>query len=680
MQFLIPWFLLTLLAQCSVTLAADFDKCLEVVKALPIDCSDPNFFCPKGEKPQGNETFITRRGCLSFCGNGIDLDPLDDIIIRFILWLLPVIILAAHFHFPALGWTNTLAVCWGILGNPIGSLYAMLTRVEKGRSGCWQAVAVGFTNKRPEEVDSISHLAARPLQADTAADVAAICLACDEFGWHDPLDELVQDLTIPSDPSSPEACAPAGEVTRNDRDKSANAEKGTNEKPLPNLKLKQVLYLAECRHDLISHRNDSQAGTTFAIIGLIGAVCSGFIKTWMDRHKTWSSRTIPMVILSYHFIALVQISGIVGAFTSVFGPMLALQQLQKRLKVLGDSTKQDGTIGNSKGHMHGSEKERLPMKKEEEQEEEGKKEAETAKTKEEVNISAKEISPQKHRWLLCLELEPDIIWSKMKGECQIPTSLRRSPTSAQEEGKHGDGGGNNESQSPLSEERSALSLSRPWLDTARYLGMNPTWRPHKPEKARNPPNHKLLPAWKPFVLAFLFVTTSWLSAFLHSYLYVPRPGFGCRTLTWTMIYSAWLISLVLDFAFKSPRLFHIRSYEILWRRTWIKDMVISLMIIITIITTHLGLQATCYCKSGTIVGDKHINLNPPESVAMWVEMGTTAFGGLAVTLFLIYVAGYFGDNARSVLCPGRDERNVIQLRLERLRKQVEEEDKIKEVE
>jgi hypothetical protein len=63
-------------------------------------------------------------------------------------------------------------------------------------------------------------------------------------------------------------------------------------------------------------------------------------------------------------------------------------------------------------------------------------------------------------------------------------------------------------------------------------------------------------------------------------------------------------------------------------------MVISLLIIATIIITHIGVQATCYCQSGTIVGDKYIDLHPSDSVAMWVEMGGTAVGGLGVMLLL----------------------------------------------
>jgi hypothetical protein len=247
---------------------------------------------------------------------------------------------------------------------------------------------------------------------------------------------------------------------------------------------------------------------------------------------------IATIILSYHFIALVRISGIIGAFTSVFGPMLALQKLQMRFKALEDSAKQGDT-----------------------------------------NTSDREGPPQENRWLLSLELDPNGIWEKVKGQHQSTTSLQRRPTPIQEEGRPEDAGGGNENQSFSSGKGSALSLSRTWLHTARYLGMNSTWRPHK---LGNPLNQNPFLAWKPFVLAFLCVTASWLSAFLHSYFYVPLPGFGCRSLTWTLIYSAWLISLVLDFVFKYARLsgiLGIHSYETLWTWTWRKDMVISLLII-----------------------------------------------------------------------------------------------------
>jgi hypothetical protein len=80
------------------------------VKTEPIVCNNTFFFCPNGTKPEGNKKLITRLGCETFCGHGCDLDPLDNIIIRFILWLLPVLILTAHFHFPALGKANMLHI------------------------------------------------------------------------------------------------------------------------------------------------------------------------------------------------------------------------------------------------------------------------------------------------------------------------------------------------------------------------------------------------------------------------------------------------------------------------------------------------------------------------------------------------------------------------------------------
>src|SRR5438046_10379374 len=99
---------LSLLAQCSVTLATNFDTCAAKLETEPIVCNDTFFFCPNGAKPEGNKTLITRMGCETFCGNSYDLYPRDDIIIRFILWILPVLILAAHFHYTTFGKWNTI--------------------------------------------------------------------------------------------------------------------------------------------------------------------------------------------------------------------------------------------------------------------------------------------------------------------------------------------------------------------------------------------------------------------------------------------------------------------------------------------------------------------------------------------------------------------------------------------
>jgi hypothetical protein len=120
-------------------------------------------------------------GCKRHCGRGFEYDNFADIIGRFFLWVLPVLVLAAHFHFLPFGNINSLSVVASIIGNPIGSLYSMLTRLELFRRQYRRAVAKGFP-----------HSELGP--GNVAADIAAVCAACDELGLNDPFDSIVSHL------------------------------------------------------------------------------------------------------------------------------------------------------------------------------------------------------------------------------------------------------------------------------------------------------------------------------------------------------------------------------------------------------------------------------------------------------------------------------------------------------
>jgi hypothetical protein len=88
------------------------------------------------------------------------------------------------------------------------------------------------------------------------------------------------------------------------------------------------------------------------------------------------------------------------------------------------------------------------------------------------------------------------------------------------------------------------SFKQRFENAAIYAGLNHSWRPNKSlEKL----NHSDRSTWLLFACSFLVVTTAWVFAFMLSYR-TPRSGLGCRSLTWTCIYVAWLLSAIFDFA------------------------------------------------------------------------------------------------------------------------------------
>ncbi|KAF2474428.1 uncharacterized protein BDR25DRAFT_392096 [Lindgomyces ingoldianus] len=597
--------------------AANFKTCIEYLNGRKNDCSGPDLICPQDKSANIKFTYP---GCLSHCGSGFELDGIDDIIGRFFLWLVPALILGAHFHFPPLSTRNTLAVCAMLLGNPIGSLSSMLTRLEKFHHGYRQAREHGIAG--PEDGDS----------EDVAADVAAVCVACDELGFNNPLSTILGHITNRSiggtetlvgsregnftpntavciqdtgastaasealEPRLKNQEGPIGQrmesieesaAPRNEME-NGNAEWRTSNSTPGNkgLDLDEVLFFAEARHDLISHRRESQIGTTFAIIGLICALAGAFVRVWQNRGNPWSSRTIPMVIMTFHFIAMIQTSAVIGSFTSPFGPLLVLQLLQRRIR------DRDLQVGR----------------------------------------------PSRQSLLFPIDLDPDTIW---KGRANLPDSRSNCiPDVELQEWLPAPNLG--ETNKPLidktcengSELPSCLELPKEWPKTARYLGLNSTFRPLE---RLNASENKHKSSWREFLYAFGFVTLAWFTAFAHSYFAVGHFGFGCRSLIWTLIYLSWILSFSASYALQSPlveKWLGISSYESLWRCTVAKDTFVSALIVGAITVTHIGLTSTCFCKSGDIrppVWQHPIDLLPltgKQEKLRWVQITVSAIGGL----------------------------------------------------
>jgi len=58
--------------------------------------------------------------------------PIADILSRFWMWKVPVLMLVANIHFAPLGWLNTLCVAAHVLGDPIDFMASLNTRLEVG--------------------------------------------------------------------------------------------------------------------------------------------------------------------------------------------------------------------------------------------------------------------------------------------------------------------------------------------------------------------------------------------------------------------------------------------------------------------------------------------------------------------------------------------------------------------
>jgi hypothetical protein len=161
--------------------AAKFRPCIDYLKSVQANpnCSDPELVCPNDSR---SNLMFTREGCLNRCGHGFEPDPMSDIIGRTILWLVPALVLVARFHFPPVGLWGTIAVLASLLGNPIGCLYALLTRMEVFSQRHKRARRQLSPDVRIRELNGV------------VDDLAAVCAACDELGFNDPLPFIISSL------------------------------------------------------------------------------------------------------------------------------------------------------------------------------------------------------------------------------------------------------------------------------------------------------------------------------------------------------------------------------------------------------------------------------------------------------------------------------------------------------
>lgn len=80
-----------------------------------------------------SQPLLSLFGCESLCNDGFELWPADDIVLRVVMWVLPACVLLVHFHFAPLGVGNNIAVITHLLGDPLDTLWSMMTRQEVNR-------------------------------------------------------------------------------------------------------------------------------------------------------------------------------------------------------------------------------------------------------------------------------------------------------------------------------------------------------------------------------------------------------------------------------------------------------------------------------------------------------------------------------------------------------------------
>jgi hypothetical protein len=144
-----------------------------------------------------------------------------------------------------------------------------------------------------------------------------------------------------------------------------------------------------------------------------------------------------------------------------------------------------------------------------------------------------------------------------------------------------------------------------WSDTASSLGMNSSWRPDKTIRVNSKGRSPIL--LLVYSLAFVILGSSLPAIFLSA---TNRAGphivgYGCRSLTWTIILFARLSSFGINYILRwmTP------SAKTLWRIGILKDSIFATFITVVIFAIQVGIYNSCWCRSNVISLHKNAYIN-----------------------------------------------------------------------
>jgi hypothetical protein len=278
----------------------DFAACYDYLVALNASSlNDPAIY----HLWDSNHTFyqdprqlvLTLPGCEHVCGDGWQLWPILYVLDHFSLWVLPAVILISHFLFPPLPWRNYVFVIFHAIGDPIDSLWSMLARQEAQRRLYRAARKLNI----PGLIDPNDHKY-----------IATVWSAYEEVGWQDASSDLNKS------PASGNWRAPNRE---------------------------EMYHIMLASHELSSNRLESQLTTWVAILALVSALATAYVRTVEQntRIDNQTAHTIAVVALLFIFIPLVKISGNIGSFKSTSTAVAAIEKLRRNLQGCISETETD---------------------------------------------------------------------------------------------------------------------------------------------------------------------------------------------------------------------------------------------------------------------------------------------------------------------------------------------------
>ncbi|OCK84465.1 hypothetical protein K432DRAFT_401156 [Lepidopterella palustris CBS 459.81] len=227
---------------------------------------------------------LSLSGCYDLCGVTYEPWPWKDTFDRLSLWIIPATMLMAHLSFPPLHWSNYIFVILHAAGNPVDSLWSLLTRLKMHR-------------RLRRTAESIL-----PQDLQISEQVATVFAAYEEIGWQDVSEHFK---------------------------KSYQAQR---------LDEREITIIRQASHELSVMRSVSMPSTLAAIATLIGTLVTAVIRTIKmvelenTRVNNETAHTIAVVSLLFISIPQVWLSARLGTFTTVSGAIFTIDATNARLR------------------------------------------------------------------------------------------------------------------------------------------------------------------------------------------------------------------------------------------------------------------------------------------------------------------------------------------------------------
>ncbi|KAH0562466.1 hypothetical protein GP486_002840 [Trichoglossum hirsutum] len=545
---------------------------------------------------------LNKLGCETLCGDGFQLWPASDTFLRIVLWVFPMAVLVTRFQFAPLGPANMAFVIAHLIGDPIDSMWSLLTRREVNRRFYRHALKSGY--------DNCEH-------------IAAIWAAYDELGWQEPMDYFFRSLedrkrglpfltpalgvsrgNSPYSPrSSAESVAPENTAQGSSTSQVPNHRLsgpsdtsdpllGSNPQHIPDQHPRvfdqptkeEIYYIQLASQRLTSDRSESHLRSWFAILALLAALAGAYTRTWVLQTNDQTSHTIATVCMLFILLPLVRISGGIGSFTSPSAAVEIIFELRRNLRILC--------------------------------------------------VQRKGPRPQ---------LFPPLSIGDKLDSISTPGQYRGDISTVEDASRL--------------EHRKELEVIREWPKIASWMGMNSSWRPCKHIMTIGGHSSGDWGRGRLLAISATFAIAGYIPALGLSY-FTPTVGFGCRSMAWTLILAVWIISAALDEIFRCL----VSSEKILYYSAWAKDTLFSIFVIGTITALQVGLFNSCYCRTDalTLGREAHADIGPqsPEDFRKgwkrWLAWPLVSFFVVIALYSGIGVAG--GDKWRTLLCKSQTTR------------------------